>query len=68
MVVQCTDILTIELVAAIAGRFQQTGNVQERGLAGTGRSSHGHKFPLLHFDGEIAQCEGLDNLGAEGLG
>ena len=71
IVVGVQHVHAVEKVGSFGGAVQQTDDVHQRGLAGTGGTNHGDEFAAVHVkvaavdDGEfalIANVEAFDNI------
>src|ERR1700722_1825476 len=60
-------VVAIELIAARVEGLQETGDVEEGGLAGAGGPGDRHELPGADLEGEAAQGVGLDEIGAVDL-
>src|SRR3546814_9892903 len=65
---QALDVLAVEREFAAGEGLQQPGDVEEGGLAGTGRTCDGDEFAFLHVQVERTQRVRLDQFGAVEIG
>ena len=54
-------------IAARCRVVQQAQNIEQRRFAAARRTHDGDELPLLHFERNAVQCDGLDLFGTENL-
>src|SRR3546814_6174701 len=65
---QALDVFAVEGELAAGEGLQQPGDVEEGGLAGTGRTGDGDELAFLHVQVERTQRVRLEQVGAVDLG
>ena len=65
---QLSDLLPQQLVAARGGVVQEAEDVEQRGFAAARRPHHGDELAVLYFERDTVQREGLDVFRAEDFG
>src|SRR3546814_15444399 len=68
VVLQALDVFAVEGELAAGEGLQQPGDVEEGGLAGTGRTGDGDELAFLHVQVERTQSVRRDQFGAVDLG